>query len=79
MQHVGRDQNGVIIADEEADLTGRMADMKAVNEIAERHNLFVIEDAAQSIGSMVDERLSGAWGHVGCFSTIIQMNYFIIL
>ena len=50
-------------------LTGRMADMKAVNEIAERHNLFVIEDAAQSIGSMVDERLSGAWGHVGCFST----------
>ncbi len=25
MQHVGRDQNGVIIADEEADLTGRMA------------------------------------------------------
>ncbi len=50
-------------------LTGRMADMQAVNEIADLHNLFVIEDAAQSIGSKVDERLSGSWGHVGCFST----------
>jgi dTDP-4-amino-4,6-dideoxygalactose transaminase len=50
-------------------LTGRIADMAPILEIAERHGLFIVEDAAQSIGSRYDGRMSGGFGHVGCFST----------
>jgi dTDP-4-amino-4,6-dideoxygalactose transaminase len=50
-------------------LTGRIADMAPITEIAERHGLFVVEDAAQSVGSRYDDRMSGGFGHVGCFST----------
>src|ERR1043166_3163444 len=49
-------------------LTGRVCRMDAILEIAERHNLLVIEDAAQSIGSMFQGRRSGSFGHFGCFS-----------
>ena len=49
-------------------LTGRVARMAEINEIASRHNLGVIEDAAQSIGSKIDGVNSGAAGDVGCFS-----------
>jgi len=50
-------------------LTGRVADMAPIAEIAERHGLFVVEDAAQSIASRYDGRMSGSFGQVGCFST----------
>ena len=50
-------------------LTGRVAHMDAVNEIACRRDLFVIEDAAQSFGSKWRDKSSGALGRVGCFST----------
>lgn len=50
-------------------LTGRVADMAPIMEIAERHGLRVVEDAAQSIGSRYDGRMSGSFGQVGCFST----------
>lgn len=49
-------------------LTGRVADMNPIMEIAREHGLVVIEDAAQSIGSRYDGRLAGAIGDVGCFS-----------
>ena len=49
-------------------LTGRMAAMPEICEIAQRHNLVVIEDAAQSAGSMLHGRSAGTWGNVGCFS-----------
>ncbi|MCP5366062.1 MAG: DegT/DnrJ/EryC1/StrS family aminotransferase [Hyphomicrobiales bacterium] len=49
-------------------LTGRMADMGAIMDIAARHGLAVIEDAAQSIGSMLHGRQAGTVGHLGCFS-----------
>jgi len=49
-------------------LTGRIADMKPIREIAERYGLAIIEDAAQSIGSRYDGVMSGALGDVGCFS-----------
>ncbi len=49
-------------------LTGRVADMDAINDIASRRGLFVIEDAAQSFGSKWREQFSGALGTVGCFS-----------
>jgi dTDP-4-amino-4,6-dideoxygalactose transaminase len=50
-------------------LTGRMARMKDICEIANKHNLSVVEDAAQAIGSMQDNRPSGSIGTLGCFST----------
>jgi dTDP-4-amino-4,6-dideoxygalactose transaminase len=49
-------------------LTGRVCRMDRIMEIAERHGLLVIEDAAQSIGSMFQGRKSGSFGHFGCFS-----------
>ena len=50
-------------------LTGRIADMDAIAAIAHRHGLFIIEDAAQSIGSRYAGQPSGSIGNVGCFST----------
>ena len=50
-------------------LTGRMARMNEINAIAEKHNLWVIEDAAQAIGSRYQNQPSGSMGRVGCFST----------
>jgi len=49
-------------------LTGRVCRMDEIMEIANRHGLIVIEDAAQSIGSMYQGRLSGSFGHFACFS-----------
>ncbi len=49
-------------------LSGRIADMNPLREIAEKHGLAIVEDAAQSIGSRYDGRMSGAFGKVGCFS-----------
>lgn len=49
-------------------LTGRSADMNAIMEIAKTHQLFVIEDAAQSIGASYNGKLTGTIGDFGCFS-----------
>jgi len=50
-------------------LTGRIADMTPIMEIADEHGLVVIEDAAQAVGSRYDGRAAGAIGQFGCFST----------
>ena len=62
-------------------LSGYMADMPRVTELAELNGLVVIEDACQSLGSgMVNQqriektdaesrkRMAGSWGLTGCFS-----------
>lgn len=49
-------------------LSGWMANMPIIMEIAKKHNLFVIEDACQSLGSSINGKGAGAWGHTGCFS-----------
>jgi perosamine synthetase len=48
-------------------LYGQPADLPAIAEIAERHGLALVEDAAQSHGAAIGDRRSGSWG-VGCFS-----------
>ncbi|MDK2896506.1 MAG: hypothetical protein PWP04_626 [Candidatus Atribacteria bacterium] len=49
-------------------LYGIPCDMDAIMEIAQAHNLYVIEDAAQSHGSEFKGEKVGSIGHVGCFS-----------
>ncbi len=49
-------------------LFGQCAQMDAINELAEHHKLYVVEDAAQAIGARYQDRAAGAWGHIGCFS-----------
>lgn len=49
-------------------LSGYMADMVRVMELAEKYNLVVIEDACQSLGSSMNRQGAGAWGLTGCWS-----------
>lgn len=49
-------------------LTGRISEMFEITRIANKYNIPVIEDAAQSIGSLYNNRPSGSLGEVGCFS-----------
>jgi len=49
-------------------LSGWMADMPRIMEIAKKHNLVVIEDACQSLGSSINGRQAGSWGVTGCWS-----------
>lgn len=49
-------------------LTGRPARMPEVMDIARRHNLKVVEDAAQAVGAKLDDRTVGSWGDAACFS-----------
>ena len=56
-------------------LFGRCADMEAISEIAGRHGLAVIEDAAQSIGAADPQgRSAGTIGELGCFSFFPSKN-----
>ncbi len=49
-------------------LSGWMADMPKIMNIANKYNLFVIEDACQSLGSSIYGKGAGSWGTTGCFS-----------
>ena len=49
-------------------LSGCPADMPKIMEIAKRHNLLVVEDAAQSILAAIDGKHVGSWGETACFS-----------
>jgi dTDP-4-amino-4,6-dideoxygalactose transaminase len=55
-------------------LYGQMADMAPIMDIAERHELVVIEDAAQAIGSEQAGRRAGSIGHLGCLSFFPSKN-----
>jgi len=55
-------------------LYGQVADMDAVMQVAERHGLIVIEDAAQAIGATYRGRQAGTFGHYGCFSFFPSKN-----
>jgi dTDP-4-amino-4,6-dideoxygalactose transaminase len=50
------------------DLFGQPYNKEAINEIAKEHSLFVIEDAAQAIGSTYNNEYAGTLGDIGVFS-----------
>ncbi|MBK7377415.1 MAG: DegT/DnrJ/EryC1/StrS family aminotransferase [Ignavibacteriales bacterium] len=50
------------------DYAGNPADSDAINSIARKYNLFVVQDAAQSIGSMYKDKKTGSLSDVTCFS-----------
>ena len=49
-------------------LYGHPADMPAVMQLAEKYNLKVIEDCAQSHGAEINGKRTGTWGHAASFS-----------
>ena len=55
-------------------LYGQVADMDPIMEVAKRHNLIVIEDAAQAIGAEYKGRRAGSIGHLACFSFFPSKN-----
>jgi len=48
--------------------------MDKINEIAKKHNLYVIEDACQAIGAKYRDRMVGGLGDVACFSFFPTKN-----
>lgn len=55
-------------------LYGQTADMGAITEVAAKHGLPVVEDAAQAIGAEEDGRKAGGMSDIGCFSFYPSKN-----
>jgi dTDP-4-amino-4,6-dideoxygalactose transaminase len=55
-------------------LYGQSADMDPIMEIAEKHGLWIVEDAAQAHGAEYKTRKSGSIGHIACFSFYPSKN-----
>jgi dTDP-4-amino-4,6-dideoxygalactose transaminase len=55
-------------------LFGQMAEMQPILELARRHELAVLEDAAQSIGAA--QRINGAWRAAGSVGTFGAFSFF---
>lgn len=49
-------------------LYGLPANMIEIKKIANKHKLFIIEDACQAHGAMIGDKKVGTFGDVGCFS-----------
>ena len=55
-------------------LYGQCADMKPLGELARRHGLSMVEDAAQAIGAEYFGSRTGSMGDIGCFSFFPTKN-----
>lgn len=49
-------------------LYGQLADMEALNDLADKHNLILIEDSAQAHGAMMNGKRAGNLSHASGFS-----------
>lgn len=57
------------------DYAGVVPDIDKVKEIAKKHNLYVVEDAAQAVGSKYKGRPAGTLADFGCYSFHETKNY----
>lgn len=57
------------------DYAGVPCEMDTINKIAKEHDLLVIEDAAQAVGSYYHGRPAGCLGDFGCYSFHETKNY----
>ena len=57
------------------DYAGIPCEMDKINEIANKHGLFVIEDAAQAVGSTYKGKYAGTLTEFGCYSFHETKNY----
>jgi dTDP-4-amino-4,6-dideoxygalactose transaminase len=72
---VNRRTRGIVRALLPVHLYGQMADMGALAAIARRHDLAIVEDAAQAIGAdLADGRRAGSIGDIGCLSFFPTKN-----
>ncbi len=55
-------------------LYGQCSDMNALLAISEKHNIPIVEDAAQAIGAEDHDRRAGSMGAIGCFSFYPSKN-----
>ncbi len=55
-------------------LYGQSADMDPIMDVARKHSIKVVEDAAQAIGSKYKHRIAGSLGDIGCFSFFPTKN-----
>ena len=55
-------------------LYGHPADIDEIKEIAEKNNLFLIEDAAQAHGALYKGKKAGSLADIGCFSFYSTKN-----
>lgn len=49
-------------------LYGQACEMDAIEQLAKKHQLFIIEDNAQAHGATWNEKLTGSWGHMNATS-----------
>lgn len=56
-------------------LYGKMVDMELVNKTAKKHNILVIEDAAQAFGAFQNGKGAGTLSDVGCLSFYPTKNF----
>ncbi|MCL6465567.1 MAG: DegT/DnrJ/EryC1/StrS family aminotransferase [candidate division WOR-3 bacterium] len=55
-------------------LYGRACPMAQLKEIAQKHNLFILEDVAQAFGASYQGKKCGAWGDAAAFSFFPSKN-----
>lgn len=53
---------------------GQSCNLRKINEIAKKHNLFVIEDACQAVGAKYDDKMVGNLSNIACFSFFPTKN-----
>lgn len=63
-EHITENTKAILVVH----LYGQAANMEKIKEIADKYNLYLVEDTAQSHGAYFKDTMTGAWGDIGCYS-----------